>query len=116
VVTNAGTPSPREAARAFTPELTALIETPLYDQVWADTRLSARDRSLATVAACVVLARPAELRAQLVRAVENGVTRTEISALITHLAFYAGFPAAVEASVAARDSIGPGVGGPPDEG
>jgi len=35
--------SPREAARAFTPELTALIEDPLLSEVWADKRLSPRD-------------------------------------------------------------------------
>jgi 4-carboxymuconolactone decarboxylase len=114
-MTNPAEVSPREAARAFTPELTALIEAPLYDRVWADPRLSARDRSLATVAACIVLSRPAELRAQLVRAVENGLTRDEISALITHLAFYAGFPAAIDASVTARDSLGVAAGTASDE-
>ena len=72
--------SPREAARAFTPELTELIEAPLYAQVWADDRLSARDRSLVTLGAVVALDRPDELRAQLRRAVDNGLTRDEISA------------------------------------
>jgi hypothetical protein len=39
--------SPREAARAFTPELTDLINGPLYSEVWTDERLSPRDRSIA---------------------------------------------------------------------
>jgi 4-carboxymuconolactone decarboxylase len=97
--------SPREAARRFTPELTALIEDPLFDRVWADPRLSARDRSLITLAALAVLVRPDEFGAHLRRAVDNGVTHDEISALITHTAFYGGFPAAVQASMIAADTL-----------
>ncbi|MEW1778586.1 carboxymuconolactone decarboxylase family protein [Streptomyces sp. NPDC086777] len=96
-------PSPREMARAFTPALTELVEDPLYSQVWADPALSPRDRSIATVAAVVALYRPEELPAQLRRAVDNGVTQAELAAIITHIAFYAGFPAAISASaIAAR--------------
>ncbi len=97
--------SPRDAARAFTPELTALIEQPLYGQVWSDSRLSPRDRSLVTLGALVALYRPDELRAQLRRAVDNGLTRDEISALITHVSFYGGFPAAISASVIAHEVL-----------
>ena len=90
-------------ARSFTPQLAKLIENPLYSDVWTDPALSPRDRSIATVAALVALYRPDELPAHLRRARDNGVTRDEIAALITHLAFYAGFPAAVSASaIAAR--------------
>jgi len=96
---------PREAARAFTPELTALIEDPLYSEVWEDERLSPRDRSIATLAALIVMYRPDQLPAHLLRAVDNGLTRDEISALITHVAFYGGFPAAISASVIARDTL-----------
>jgi 4-carboxymuconolactone decarboxylase len=45
--------SPREAARRFTPELTELINDPLYSKVWTDPRLSPRDRSIATLAALI---------------------------------------------------------------
>ena len=96
-------PSPRELARAFTPQLAKLIENPLYSDVWTDPALSPRDRSIATVAALIALYRPEELPAHLRRARDNGVTRDELAALITHIAFYAGFPAAVSASaIAAR--------------
>ncbi|WJE01958.1 carboxymuconolactone decarboxylase family protein [Streptomyces antimycoticus] len=96
-------PPPREMARAFTPALTELVEDPLYSEVWADPTLSPRDRSIATVAAVVALYRPEELPAQLRRAVDNGVTPAELGAIITHIAFYAGFPAAISASaIAAR--------------
>jgi 4-carboxymuconolactone decarboxylase len=95
--------SPREMARAFTPQLSKLVENPLFSEVWADPALSPRDRSIATVAALVALYRPEQLPAHLQRARANGVTRDELAALITHLAFYAGFPAAISASaIAAR--------------
>jgi len=96
-------PSPREMARTFTPHLTKLVENPLFSDVWADPALSPRDRSIATVAALVALYRPEQLPAHLKLARENGVTRDELAALVTHLAFYAGFPAAISASaIAAR--------------
>ncbi len=94
-------PSPRQIAQRFTPRLTELIEDPLYSDVWADPALGPRDRSLATLGAVVALVRPDELPAQLRRAVDNGVTLDEIAALITHIAFYAGFPAAISASAVA---------------
>src|ERR1700722_3830588 len=95
--------SPREMARAFTPQLSKLVENPLFSDVWADPALSPRDRSIATVAALVALYRPEQFPAHLRRARDNGVTRDELAALIAHLAFYAGFPAAISASaIAAR--------------
>lgn len=100
------TPSPREAARAFTPELTALVEDPLFSKVWSDARLTPRERSLATLAALIVLHRPEELAAHLRRAVDNGLGKPQISALITHLAFYGGFPAAISASALAAQALG----------
>ena len=90
--------SPREAARAFTPTLSAFVDDTLYPRIWNDPALSPRDRSLVTVAALIAGGHLDELPAHLRRAVTNGVTREELSAAITHLAFYAGFPAAISAS------------------
>src|ERR1700722_19249837 len=70
--------NPREAARVFTPKLSALVDSPLYSQVWEDADLSKRDRSLITVAALVALGHSDELPAHLRRAISNGVTRTEL--------------------------------------
>jgi 4-carboxymuconolactone decarboxylase len=97
--------SPREAARRFTPELTDPINDPLYSDVWTDERLSPRDRSIATLAALTALYRPEELPAHLRRGVANGLSVEEISALITHVAFYGGFPAAISASMIAAETL-----------
>lgn len=45
--------SPREAARAFTPTLSAFVDDTLYPRIWSDPTLSPRDRSLVTVAALI---------------------------------------------------------------
>ncbi|VVD88511.1 4-carboxymuconolactone decarboxylase [Pandoraea communis] len=96
---------PREAARAFTPKLAEFVDTTLYPQIWSDPALSLRDRSLVTVAALITGGYLDELPAHLRRAVNNGVTHEELSAAITHLAFYAGFPAAISASALAQDTL-----------
>ena len=97
--------SPREAARAFTPKLAAFVDTTLYPQIWSDPALSLRDRSLVTVAALIAGGHLDELPAHLRRAVSNGVTREELAAAITHLAFYAGLPAAISASAVAQATL-----------
>lgn len=97
--------SPREAARAFTPKLAEFVDTTLYPQIWSDPALSLRDRSLVTVAALIAGGHLDELPAHLRRAVSNGVTREQLAAAITHLSFYAGFPAAISASAVAQSTL-----------
>lgn len=100
-------PPPFDLAHAFAPRLMELVGDPLYSTVWTDPALSPRDRSIATVAVLAALYRPEELPDHLRRAIDNGVTRDEIAALLTHVAFYAGFPAAISASaIAARTLTG----------
>jgi 4-carboxymuconolactone decarboxylase len=99
--------SPREAARAFTPKLSAFVDETLYPRIWSDPALSPRDRSLVTVAALIAGGHLDELPSHLRRAVDNGVTQEELAAAITHLAFYAGFPAAISASAVAQATLGP---------
>ena len=67
-----------------------LTDRVLYGEVWERPELSKRDRSLATVAALVVLNRLEQLRFHLGRALENGVKKEELIEVVTHLAFYAG--------------------------
>jgi 4-carboxymuconolactone decarboxylase len=70
--------------------------------VWERPGLSKRDRSLITVATLVALNRTQQLPFHLVRALENGVTKEEIVELITHLAFYSGWPTAMSAILLAK--------------
>lgn len=79
------------------PKLAELSEQVLFGDVWQRPGLSPRDRSLATVAALVALVRVEQLPVHLRKALDNGVTRDELSELVTHLAFYAGWPAAASA-------------------
>jgi 4-carboxymuconolactone decarboxylase len=79
------------------PKLAQLTNDVLFGDVWERPGLSKRDRSLITVTALVALYRPEQLDFHLRRALENGVTRDEIVEVITHLAFYAGWPNAMTA-------------------
>ena len=90
--------SPRERIRAVVPKLVDLTEKVLFGDVWERPGLSKRDRSLITCAALVALQRPDQLRIHMQRALDNGVTKDELSELITHLAFYSGWPTAVTAA------------------
>lgn len=94
--------------REHTPALADLTDDVLFAEVWERPGLSPRDRSLITVAALIALGREAQLAGHLRRALDNGLTRDQLAEAITHLAFYAGWPAAMSAvgvlaSVAGRD-------------
>jgi 4-carboxymuconolactone decarboxylase len=82
--------------------LAGYTEDILFGEVWERPGLSKRDRSLITVATLVALYRTNELPHHLKRALDNGVTRDELIELITHLAFYAGWPTANTAVTIAR--------------
>ncbi len=84
------------------PRLAEITDKVLFEDVWQRPGLSPRDRSLITVAALVALYRTNELPFHLKKALENGVTRDEIVELITHLAFYSGWPTAGTAVGIAR--------------
>jgi 4-carboxymuconolactone decarboxylase len=87
----------------FDPKLAELTDNVLFGDVWERPGLSKRDRSLITVAALIALNRPEQLRHHLQRARQNGVTKDEVVEAITHLAFYAGWPNAVNAVAIARE-------------
>ncbi|TAL80330.1 MAG: carboxymuconolactone decarboxylase family protein [Beijerinckiaceae bacterium] len=84
------------------PRLTEISNEVLFDDVWQRPVLSSRDRSLITVASLISLYRSNELPFHLRKALENGVSREEIIEIITHLAFYSGWPTASTAIAIAR--------------
>jgi 4-carboxymuconolactone decarboxylase len=97
-VTMAQTPNPaRERVRAVVPKMIALSEQVIYGDIWERPGLSKRDRSLIVVATLIATYRPEQLKGHLGRALDNGVTKDEIAEIITHLAFYSGWPASVTA-------------------
>lgn len=87
----------------FAPKMVELTDNVLFGDIWERTELSKRDRSLITVAALVALNRQDQLRFHLVRAVGNGVKEEELIELITHLAFYSGWPNAMTALTLAKE-------------
>jgi len=93
----------RDRVRNTVPKLIEYTEMVLFGDVWERPQLSKRDRSLIVVATLISTYRPEQLRGHLQRALVNGVTKEELSEVITHLAFYAGWPAAMTAANVARE-------------
>ncbi len=93
----------RDRVRNTVPKLIDATEKWLFGDIWERKELSKRDRSLITCAVLVATYRPEQLKGHLGRALHNGVTKEELSELITHVAFYAGWPAAMTAANVARD-------------
>lgn len=86
----------RDALGEFAPKFAELNDDVLFGQVWSrEDRLSLRDRSLVTVVALMAQGLIDEsFRYHLQTARTNGITRTEIAEILTHGAFYAGWPKA----------------------
>jgi len=100
-------PPKKPTVYEFIPKLGQLRDNVLFGDVWEHPDLSKRDRSLITVAMLAALYRTDEMRGHMQRALDNGVTETQLKGLITHVAFYAGWPCAVNAGRIAIDVFGP---------
>jgi 4-carboxymuconolactone decarboxylase len=87
----------------FAPKLVDLTDHVLFGDVWERAGLSKRDRSLATVSVLMAMNRPDQLRFHLDYALKNGVKKEELIEVITHLAFYAGWPSAMSAMMVAKE-------------
>ena len=92
----------RQAFGDIAPKFAEVTDEVLFGDVWERPGLSVRDRSILTVTTLIVLYRTNELPYHLRRALDNGVTREEMVEIITHLAFYAGWPVANTAVNVAR--------------
>jgi 4-carboxymuconolactone decarboxylase len=87
----------RKSIGDIAPKLAALTDEVLFADIWSRTELSPRERSIATVATLVALNHAEQLPFHLDRARDNGLGDGELVELITHLAFYAGWPCAFSA-------------------
>jgi len=93
----------QQAMGDVAPKFAELTDKVLFGNIWERKDLSKRDRSLITVAALVALNRTDQLRFHLQRALQNGVKKQELIEEITHLAFYSGWPTAVNAVTVAKE-------------
>lgn len=95
----------RKALGDFAPQFAALNDDVLFGEVWAkEDELSPKLRSIATVSALVGKGTAGDaLRYHLQTARQHGVTKEEMAALLTHLAFYAGWPNAWAAFPVAKE-------------
>lgn len=88
-------------ATSGSPALAFYEHSVVASQLWNRPELSSRDRSIITVAALISRHQVSVLKSQFQLALDNGVSAAEISEMIAHLAFYAGFGCAPAAAVVA---------------
>jgi 4-carboxymuconolactone decarboxylase len=87
------------------PKFGELTQQVLFDDIWQRPQLTPRERSLITVAALVALNRVEQLPFHFDRAGDNGIDRNTLAEIVTHLAFYSGWPTAASAlNVLARSN------------
>ena len=102
-VTFAQQPLPPSGAYDAAPYLGQIRDTYVYGDIWERPNLSKRDRSMITVAVNQALYATNELRLHMGRALDNGVTQTELSEIIAHVLWYSGFPTGVNAARVAAE-------------
>lgn len=86
-----------EGVYQVAPGLGQFTDGVLFGEVWVRDALKPRDRSLVTLAALIATGKTAEVGVHTARALDTGVTPVEIGEVITHLAFYSGWPNALSA-------------------
>ncbi|PDT88799.1 4-carboxymuconolactone decarboxylase [Bradyrhizobium sp. Y36] len=92
-----------EDLRAVAPALEAYAQKFVVDDLWKRPGLSRRDRGIVTLAALIARDQTVDLPHYLALALDNGVKPSEISEIITHLAFYTGWANAMDAIPAVRE-------------
>lgn len=88
-----------------TPGLVRNTTDLLFGDLWLRPALAPRDRSLVTVSALIASGQVAQITYHLNRAMDNGLTATEAGEIVTHLAFYAGWPNAFSAAAVVKDVL-----------
>jgi 4-carboxymuconolactone decarboxylase len=94
----------RDALGEFAPEFARYNDDILFGEVWANDSLSPKERSMLTVTALMTSGIfDSSLSFHLGKAKENGITKAEIAAILTHLSFYSGWPKAWAAFRVAKE-------------
>ena len=85
----------RDRLGELAPQFAALNDDVLFGEVWArEDELSARDRSMITIAALFSAGLYPQLKTHLQKGRAHGITKAEAVAIVTQLAFYCGWPKA----------------------
>ena len=90
---------------AVTPGLVQNTTDLLFRDLWLRSALAPRDRSLVTVSALIAAGQLAQIPYHLGRAMDNGLTASEAGEIVTHIAFYAGWPNVFSAAPVVKDVL-----------
>jgi 4-carboxymuconolactone decarboxylase len=90
---------------AVTPGLVQYTTDLLFRDLWLRPALAPRDRGLVTISALIASGQVAQIPYHLGRAMDNGLTTSEAGEIVTHIAFYAGWPNAFSAAPVVKDVL-----------
>ncbi len=92
----------------FTRPMQQFVTQYCWGEIWGNTTLSRRDRSLVNIAMLSLLNRPHELKLHVKGALTNGLTRDEIRDVLLQVAVYGGVPAGIDATRIAKEALNEG--------
>jgi len=87
----------------FNRPLQELVTEYCWDQIWNRPGLDRKTRSIINLAMLTALNRPHEVKLHVRGAVNNGLTKAEISEVLLQTAIYCGVPAAIDSFRTARE-------------
>jgi 4-carboxymuconolactone decarboxylase len=93
------------AADDFTRPMQQFVTQYCWGEIWGNTTLSRRDRSLVNIAMLSLLNRPHELKLHVKGALTNGLSRDEIRDVLLQVAVYGGVPAGIDATRVAKEAL-----------
>lgn len=102
---NVPTPAGRAAVAELAPALDELLTEVLFGRVWTRPGLDLKLRSVATISTLMALQRLPQLKQHILYGLNLGLTREEVVEIITHVAWYAGVPTAVNALQVAKEAF-----------
>jgi 4-carboxymuconolactone decarboxylase len=95
--------SARTAMGELAPDLEELINEVVFGRVWTRPGLEPKMRSAITIASLMAMQRLPQLKGHIANGLNMGLSKQEIIEILTHIAFYAGVPTAVNAFQLAKE-------------